>query len=113
MDLGLDLEAYKDYINNLKQFAHLNHDFEIYARDQLLFINDPKYKQIVEARNDEATPELMNEAAQFKYNCENIVNTLIKLRRKANGFLTKKDIRNLEEFRSDMRKYLYDFEVFA
>ena len=33
MDLGLDLEAYKDYINNLKQFAHLNHDFEIYARD--------------------------------------------------------------------------------
>ena len=31
MDLGLDMEAYKDYINNLKQFAHLNHDFEIYA----------------------------------------------------------------------------------
>lgn len=40
MDLGLDLEAYKDYINNLKQFAHLNSDFEIYARDQLQE-NDP------------------------------------------------------------------------
>ena len=33
MDLGLDLEAYKDYINNLKKFAHMNNDFEIYARD--------------------------------------------------------------------------------
>ena len=35
LDLGLDLEAYKDYINNLKQFAHLNSDFEIFARDSL------------------------------------------------------------------------------
>lgn len=35
MDLGLDVEAYKDYINNLKQFAHVNNDFEIYARDSL------------------------------------------------------------------------------
>lgn len=33
MDLGLDLEAYKDYINNLKQFAHINNDFELYAKD--------------------------------------------------------------------------------
>lgn len=33
MDLGLDVEAYKDYINNLKKFAHMNADFEIYARD--------------------------------------------------------------------------------
>lgn len=34
-DLGLDIEAYKDYVNNLKQFAHVNNDFEIYARDSL------------------------------------------------------------------------------
>ncbi len=26
-DLGIDVEAYKDYLNNLKQFAHLNSDF--------------------------------------------------------------------------------------
>jgi hypothetical protein len=31
MDLGLDMEAYKDYINNLRQFAHINKDFELLA----------------------------------------------------------------------------------
>ena len=31
--LGLDLEGYKDYVNNLKQFAHVNKDFELLARD--------------------------------------------------------------------------------
>ena len=34
-DLGLDVEAYKDYVNNLKQFAQFNEDFEIFAKEQL------------------------------------------------------------------------------
>jgi hypothetical protein len=33
MDLGLDVEAYKDYVNNLKIFAKFNSDYEILARD--------------------------------------------------------------------------------
>ena len=33
MDHGLDVAAYKDYVNNLKQFAHINKDFEVFARD--------------------------------------------------------------------------------
>lgn len=32
-DLGLDVEAYKDYVNNLKQFAQFNEDFEIFAKE--------------------------------------------------------------------------------
>lgn len=47
MDLGLDIEAYKDYINNLKQFAHVNKDFEIFARDSLT-MNDPQYRLLAE-----------------------------------------------------------------
>jgi len=35
VDLGLDVEAYKDYVNNLKQFANINQDFEIFARDDI------------------------------------------------------------------------------
>jgi len=31
MDLGLDVEAYKDYVNNLKVFAKFNKDYEILA----------------------------------------------------------------------------------
>lgn len=33
MEHGLDIAAYKDYVNNLKQFAHINKDFEVFARD--------------------------------------------------------------------------------
>lgn len=47
LDLGLDLEAYKDYINNLKQFAHLNSDFEIFARDSLS-LDKPEFRELIE-----------------------------------------------------------------
>lgn len=33
MDLGLDVEGYKDYVNNLKIFAKYNKDWEILAND--------------------------------------------------------------------------------
>jgi hypothetical protein len=49
MDLGLDVEAYKDYINNLKQFAHVNKDFEIFARDSLAS-NRPEFRELIEVR---------------------------------------------------------------
>jgi len=32
-DLGLDLEAYKNFVNNIKQFAKFNNDYEILAQD--------------------------------------------------------------------------------
>lgn len=47
MDLGLDIEAYKDYINNLKKFSYMNNDFEIYARDQLK-VDDPTFRELIE-----------------------------------------------------------------
>lgn len=33
MDLGLDVEAYKDYVNNLKIFAKYSKDYEALAND--------------------------------------------------------------------------------
>lgn len=33
MDLGLDFEAYKDYVNNLKEFAHINGDMDFFAHE--------------------------------------------------------------------------------
>ena len=34
MDLGLDIEGYKDYVQNLKIFAAYNRDWEILADDK-------------------------------------------------------------------------------
>ena len=34
-DLGLDVEAYKDYVHNLKMFAEYNTDYQVLADDHL------------------------------------------------------------------------------
>jgi hypothetical protein len=39
-DLGLDVAAYKDYVNNLKEFAHINKDLNIFAAENLAIDND-------------------------------------------------------------------------
>jgi hypothetical protein len=36
MEHGLDLEGYKDYVNNLKEFAKFNKDWEILAQDNAI-----------------------------------------------------------------------------
>jgi hypothetical protein len=46
-EMGLDIEGYKDYVNNLKQFAHVNNDFEIYARDNLI-VDEIGYRKLIE-----------------------------------------------------------------
>lgn len=35
MDLGLDVEGYKDYVNNVKMFAKYDTDYQILAQDSL------------------------------------------------------------------------------
>jgi len=34
-DLGLDVIAYKDYLNNLKEFANVNKDMNAFALESL------------------------------------------------------------------------------
>lgn len=63
-DLGLDIEAYRDYVNNLKQFAHLNQDFELYARDQLK-IDEPGYRHLIEVGFEGETEEQKLERIKF------------------------------------------------
>lgn len=35
MDLGLDLEAFKDFVNNTKSFAKYHDEWEIFSKDDL------------------------------------------------------------------------------
>jgi hypothetical protein len=48
-DLGLDMEAYKDFVSNLKQLANVNKDFEIFARDSLA-TNLPENRELIEIK---------------------------------------------------------------
>ena len=116
MDLGLDVEAYKDYINNLKKFSHLNNDFEIYARDQLNF-DDFSFRQLIEVEI-EKNPKLgdlgtIEDGIRFELECQTILNTLRKLKRNYRGFLAKKDNTILKEYLDNMRKYMLNFDIYA
>lgn len=42
-DLGLDVHAYKDYVNNLKEFAHINKDLNIYAAEAM-FVDGQQFE---------------------------------------------------------------------
>ena len=113
MDLGLDVEAYRDYINNLEQFAHFNPDFEIYAREQLYF-DAPENREMIELKTGEqVTEDMLDKTARFKFMKNNIENTLRKLKRHSSGFLNKRDQSNLKEFIKDMRLYLNDMEIYS
>ena len=67
---GLDIEGYKDYVHNLKQFAHLNRDFEFFSQD-VLKLSDPDYEHFAAMLDDEGnvqtlTKEQMKEKYQTK-----------------------------------------------
>ena len=47
MDVGLDIEAYKDYVNNLKQFAHLNFDYQLFANESMQLPDEPEFRELV------------------------------------------------------------------
>lgn len=113
MDLGLDLEAYKDYVNNLKQFAHVNKDFEIFARDNLAS-NDPEMRELISVPflNSQGDLQTHEDIARFNLKCEDIYNTLRKLRRDASGFLTSRDKELMQELMKNMRGYLRHVEIY-
>jgi len=47
-DLGLDISAYKDYVNNMKEFAHINKDLNIFAAENIAIGTDYTEKGIIE-----------------------------------------------------------------
>ena len=49
-DLGLDVAAYKDYVHNLKEFAHINKDLNIFAYDNLNIGKEINPQDLFEAK---------------------------------------------------------------
>jgi hypothetical protein len=116
LDLGLDLESYKDYINNLKQFAHVNHDFDIFAKDSLALSN-PELRELIEIRFNNSGKEgegfmPAEDLALFNVRCQDIYNTLRKLRRNAAGFLTSRDKELMEDFKKHLKNYMRNVDVY-
>lgn len=111
-DLGLDVEAYRDYVNNLKAFAHVNQDFEIYARDSLK-VTDREYRAILDMGPENETAEEKQLRVTRLIKVKDINNVLRKLRREAASFINDKDRAIVKEYMENMAAYLnLDLENF-
>lgn len=54
-DLGLDIAAYRDYVNNLKEFAHINKDLNIFAAENLIIDSDLDERGILQIKQTSPT----------------------------------------------------------
>ena len=90
----------------------MNKDFEIFARDSLS-TNRPEMRELIEVRftgpNGSTTPE---DLALYNVRCEEIYNTLRKIRREASGFLTKRDKEILADLQKNLKSYLRHVNVY-
>ena len=113
-DLGLDVIAYKDYLNNLKEFANINQDLNAFALESLAV------EQALEER------ELLTTELQTPYTRDNSMGikrvanhrdsisfTLAKLQRTGSGYLNDRDRAACVELKTHMELYmLNDTRIF-
>jgi hypothetical protein len=116
MDLGLDLEGYQDFVNNLKEFAKYNKDFEILAQDNMKLPDGTMWTQY----SEHTTAELMRsgapidqdeidearEIAQTAAKCKQLKVTVLKLFRENNSRLNQKDIDIVSQFEDEPFSFL-------
>ena len=106
-DLGLDIIGYKDYVNNLKQFADLNTDLTVLARDNY----DPRFDKMDRTKGMiELAAEKMREDESAvierarKYE-DIVLIALSKMMRKGQSLINKRD----EAAIDDLIEHLHDY----
>jgi len=113
MDIGLDVEAYKDYVNNLKQFAKYHDDLEILAEDDPTPKFGPLFgklgigadRAVLSDMPDDYTQKKIRQA-QHKDGAAKIKRTVKKLYQDYWGRLNRGDRANAETFINDPMPYL-------
>jgi len=88
MDVGLDVEAYKDYVNNTKEFAKVNYDWEIFGKEDLshpagIFVGGKQANRYASVVNDEDQIEKRTIDAQWAERTKRVQTLVIKLLEKS------------------------------
>ena len=108
-DLGLDVEAYKDYVNNLKAFAKYNQDYEILAEDELTSLKGTANGPLGKAPEFTETEESLIHKKMQKQAEERVKqmrNTVGKLARGFHCPILDKDRDILNQFHADPKSFL-------
>lgn len=108
-DLGLDVLAYKDYVNNLKEFAHLNSDMNFLAAEHLAAEDPMGTDKMVSLRPNASQPEIRTDLEgeeRLRANQRSIRFTLGKFMRTGSGFISSRDRRVLKELEENLVLYM-------
>ncbi len=104
-DLGLDVLGYKDYVHNLKMFAHINEDIQILARDSMLTDTLPDQKAIIEMEAEGFKGKEVGLERALKH-ADHVSVALAKLMRKNYVNLNKRDEAALDDLVANIESYV-------
>ena len=112
-DLGLDIAAYKDYVNNLKEFAHINKDLNVFAAESLALDQHMDDRELirVERKSTLSQPEIQKHlegAERVKANSKSILFTLAKFLRSNSGFISARDRSAVKELLENLELYMFN-----
>ena len=113
MDIGLDVEAYKDYVNNLKIFAKYHDNLDIMADDDMTPKFGPLFgklgigadKAVMAVLPDDFTQRKIR-LAQYKESAARVKRTVKKLMQDFWGRLNNGDRAIVEEFVANPEPFL-------
>ena len=113
-DLGLDVIAYKDYLNNLREFAEINKDLNAFALESLSIDKAVEERELltVELQSRYSKDQSFG-AKRVANHRESISFTLAKLQRTGSGYLNDRDRAACKELKEHMETYmLNDSRIF-
>lgn len=108
-DLGLDILAYKDYVHNLKEFAHLNKDLNMFSSESLKIDSELSERGLIKIETKNSQPDIQTHLAgleRVKANSKSINFTLAKFLRTNSGFISKRDHAAMKELNENMNLYI-------
>lgn len=113
-DLGLDVIAYKDYVNNLKEFANINSDLNAFALESLAVERAMEDRDIITARiHNDYTRDHSIGIERVATHKDSISFTLAKLQRTGSGYLNERDKAAYAELTKHIELYmLNDSRIF-
>ena len=109
-DLGIDLLAYKDYVNNLREFAYINKDMHLFAAESMSIGSDVKERGLFKITHQPDIDIDLEGAERVTKNGEAIIWTMKKLLRPGKSFVTERDRRAVDEFCKNIRVFLINHE---
>ena len=104
------MAAYKDYVNNLKEFAHINKDLNIFTAESLVADSDINEKGLLKITPASASqPDIethLKGQERVEANSKSINFTLAKFLRTNSGFITKRDHAAIKEITENLELYI-------